>query len=46
VYGLKESLLAKLFLASMGIDPKSADGKRVLNWKKPTPDNVIVHSIN
>ncbi|KAF8740315.1 DNA ligase, partial [Rhizoctonia solani] len=41
VYGLKESSLAKCFLASMGIDPKSADGKRVLNWKKPTPDNVF-----
>ncbi|CAE6437401.1 unnamed protein product [Rhizoctonia solani] len=42
VYGLKESSLAKCFLASMGIDPKSADGKRVLNWKKPTPDNPTV----
>ncbi|KAB5590537.1 ATP-dependent DNA ligase [Ceratobasidium theobromae] len=42
VYGLKETLLAKLFLASMGIDPKSSDGKRVLNWKKPTPDNPTV----
>ncbi|KAG9094130.1 DNA ligase (ATP) [Ceratobasidium sp. 392] len=42
VYGLKETTLAKCFLASMGIDPKSLDGKRVLNWKKPTPDNPTV----
>ncbi|QRV95869.1 ATP-dependent DNA ligase [Ceratobasidium sp. AG-Ba] len=42
VYGLKEITLAKCFLASMGIDPKSSDGKRVLNWKKPTPDNPTV----
>ncbi|KAJ1304100.1 hypothetical protein OPQ81_008505 [Rhizoctonia solani] len=42
VYGLKESSMAKCFLASMGIDPKSLDGKRVLNWKKPTPDNPTV----
>ncbi|CUA67897.1 DNA ligase 4 [Rhizoctonia solani] len=42
VYGLKESSLAKCFLAAMGIDPKSVDGKRVLNWKKPTPDNPTV----
>ncbi|CAE6411628.1 unnamed protein product [Rhizoctonia solani] len=42
VYGLKESSLGKCFLAAMGIDPKSADGKRVLNWKKPTPDNPTV----
>ncbi|CAE7070145.1 unnamed protein product [Rhizoctonia solani] len=42
VYGLKESSLAKCFLAAMGIDPKSMDGKRVLNWKRPTPENPTV----
>ncbi|KAG8712068.1 DNA ligase (ATP) [Ceratobasidium sp. 394] len=42
VYGLKETTLGKCFLASMGIDPKSSDGKRVLNWKKPTPDHPTV----
>ncbi|KAG8696577.1 DNA ligase (ATP) [Ceratobasidium sp. 395] len=42
VYGLKEITLAKCFLASMGIDPKSPDGRRVLNWKHPTPDNPTV----
>ncbi|KAH7325206.1 ATP dependent DNA ligase domain-containing protein [Rhizoctonia solani] len=42
VYGLKETSLGKCFLAAMGVDPKSTDGKRVLNWKKPTPENPTV----
>lgn len=39
-YGLKESGIAKAYIAALGLDRHSRDATRLLKWKQPTKDNV------
>jgi hypothetical protein len=34
-YGMKESVLAKLYVQILGISPESDDGKRLIHWRRP-----------
>lgn len=48
VYGLKEKALARAFIKALGLDPKSPDAVRLVNWKRPTDKDVryahLLHS--
>lgn len=39
-YGLKESGIAKVYIAALGLDRHSRDATRLLKWKQPTKDNA------
>ncbi|KAG8950113.1 DNA ligase (ATP) [Tulasnella sp. 424] len=41
-YGLKESGIAKAYIAALGLDRHSRDATRLLKWKQPTKDNASV----
>lgn len=34
-YGMKESVLAKLYVHILGISPDSDDGRRLIHWRRP-----------
>jgi hypothetical protein len=37
---MKETVLAKILVESLGISPNSADGNRLLNWRRPDKSEI------
>lgn len=41
MFGIKETVLAKIYVELLGLSPKHADGHRLLSWKAPTTTNAV-----
>ena len=44
-YGMKESNLAKYYIELLDISSESSDGRRLLNWRRPTGGDAVRHPV-
>lgn len=41
MFGIKETVLAKIYVELLGLSPKHNDGHRLLSWKAPTAAHTV-----